>query len=120
MTQTYIYTLSFSHTKYHILIHSSVNGYLDCFRVLAVVNRATMNIQVHVSPPPFFRATPIACGISQARGQIGATAASLHYNHSHSNVESELCLRPTPQLTAMLDPHSTEQGQGLIPCPQGC
>ena len=26
------------------------------------------------------------------------------YNHSHSNTESEQCLRPTPQLTAILDP----------------
>ena len=31
-----------------------------------------------------FRATPVAYGGSQARGQIGATATDLH--HSHSNV----------------------------------
>ena len=43
-----------------------------------------------------FRAAPVAHGGSQARGRIGATAASLH--HSHSNVASEL--QPTPQLTA--------------------
>ena len=35
---------------YHIfLIHSSTNGPLDCFYVLAVVNNAVMNIGVHVS-----------------------------------------------------------------------
>ena len=34
---------------YHILIHSSVYGHLDCFHVLAVVNSAIMNIGVHVS-----------------------------------------------------------------------
>ena len=49
-----------------------------------------------------FRAELMAYGDSQARGRIGATAASLH--HSHRNVGSQLCLWPTPQLTAMLDP----------------
>ena len=34
---------------YHILIHSSVNGHLGGYYVLAIVNRAAMNIQVHVS-----------------------------------------------------------------------
>ena len=37
---------------------------------------------------------------SQARGQIGATAASLH----HINARSEPHLQHIPQLTAMLDP----------------
>ena len=49
-----------------------------------------------------FRATPAAYGSSQARGRIGAVAASLH--HSHSNSGSEPHLWPTPRLTAMPDP----------------
>ena len=48
-----------------------------------------------------FRAIPEAYGSSQARGQIGAVAAGLH--HSHSNSGSQLCLQPTPQLTATVD-----------------
>ena len=28
----------------HILIHSSVNGHLHCFHVLAILNRASVNI----------------------------------------------------------------------------
>ena len=49
----------------------------------------------------FFRATPMAYGSSQVRGLTGAASAG----HSHSNARFEpLCLQPTPQLTAMLDP----------------
>ena len=49
-----------------------------------------------------FRATPMAYGGSQAGGLIRAVATGLR--QSHSNTGSELCLRPTPQLMATLDP----------------
>ena len=49
-----------------------------------------------------FRAALEAYGGSQARGLIGAVAASLR--HSHSNARSELRLGPTPQLMETLDP----------------
>ena len=49
-----------------------------------------------------FRAAPTACGGSQARGSIAATAAGLC--HSHGNAGSELCLQLITQLTAMPDP----------------
>ena len=48
-----------------------------------------------------FRAIPAAYQSSQPRGRIRAVAASLY--HSHSNMESELCLWPIPQLMAMPD-----------------
>ena len=50
----------------------------------------------------FSRAAPEAYGGSQARGLIGAVAAG--QCQGHNNVGSEPRLRPTPQLTAMLDP----------------
>ena len=49
-----------------------------------------------------FGAAPTAYGGSQARGLIRAAAAG--HSHSHSSAESDPHLRPTPQLTARLDP----------------
>ena len=34
---------------YHNFIHSSVNGHLGCFYVLAIVNSAAVNNGIHVS-----------------------------------------------------------------------
>ena len=58
---------------------------------------------------PFLGPLPAAYGSSQARGLIGAVAASLR--HSHSNARSEPCLRPTPQLMAMPDPDPLSQAR---------
>ena len=55
----------------------------------------------------FFRAAPAACGGSQTRGRIRATAAGLR--QSHSIAGSEPRLRPTAQLTATPDPRTRDQ-----------
>ena len=34
---------------YNFFIHSSVNGHLGCFHVLAIVNSAAMSNEIHVS-----------------------------------------------------------------------
>ena len=49
-------------------------------------------------------AAPLACGGSQARGQIGAVAAGLRQSHSNPGSEPQPRLQPTPQLKAMPDP----------------
>ena len=47
------YVCVYTHIPYiynHIFfIHSSTDGYLGCFHVLAIVNRPTMNTEVHIS-----------------------------------------------------------------------
>ena len=68
--------------------------------------------RIKKSPPPFFclfRAAPVAYKSSQARGQIGAVAASQH--HSHSNSGSKEHLRTTPQLRATLDLNSLSRAR---------
>ena len=65
----------------------------------------------------FSRTNLMAYGGTQGRGRIGAVAAGLH--QSHSNARWELCLRPTPQLTATPDPSPNERGQGSNPQPHG-
>ena len=50
------------------------------------------------------RAAPVAYGSPQVRGPVRATAARLCHSHSHSNMGSRLCQRPTPQFMPKPDP----------------
>ena len=64
--------------------------------------------------PPFFR----AYGGSQARGPIRAAAAGLHHSHSHARPEPHL--RPTPQLTAGMEPAPSRFLVGFVHAGNSC
>ena len=54
-------------------IHSSVDGHLGCFHVLAIVNRAAMNMWMHVS---FSR--EVLSGYTPKSGIAGSCCSSMH------------------------------------------
>ena len=71
---------------YHIfLIHSSVDGYLGCFHVLAILNSAAMNIGMHAS-----FSMKILSGYMPSSGTAGSYGSSifgfLRYLHLFSIV----------------------------------
>ena len=60
---------------YHrFLIHSSADGHLGCFHVLAMINSAVMNIGVHVS------LSDLVSSVCMPRvGMLGHMAAELSF-----------------------------------------
>ena len=77
-------------------------GFFCCFFVFLFLFFVCLFVCLFFVFLPFLELLPEAYGGSQARGPIGAVAASLR--QSHNNTGSELCLQPTPQLTATPDP----------------
>ena len=69
---------SIVYTYYIFFIHSSVDGYLGCFHVLAIVNSAAMNTEVHVYfPIMLFSGYMLRNGIA---GSYGSSVFSFQRN----------------------------------------
>ena len=65
---------------YHsFLIHSSADGHLGCFHVLAIINSAAMNIRVHVSLSDLV--SSVCMPRSGIAGSYGSSISSFLRNH---------------------------------------
>ena len=82
--------MAFASETYKISSLGAASGHVDRPRILDIYVHSLFVFIYLFSIFAFSRAATAAYGGSQARGPIGAVAASLH--HSHSNLGSEPCL----------------------------
>ena len=66
---------------YHIFVHSSVHGRLNCVCVLAVVNTAAMSIGVHAS----FQIRVFVLSGYMPRGRVGGSMPTFCLTYKKNN-----------------------------------
>ena len=102
---------------YHIFIHSSVNGHLCCFLVLAIEKSLAMNTGVHMSFwTKFFSRYMPRNGIAGLYGSGGSVSRSVVSNflRPHGLQPTRLlCPWDSPGKNTGVDSHSLLQGVSL-------
>ena len=104
---TYYYTMVYNNTNVSLfLIHSSVDGHLDCFLVLAIVNTAVVNMNVQISLQSsdfnYFRYIPR----NGSAGSYGSSIFNFWTNHHViSLVAASISFCPTMVKSSFLSPN---------------